>query len=153
MFMWVATGSFTVGSNGLPQISEFINHPIADLEIKRAVANNRDWVSSRSSFIISNWKYQSNNAYIVWACRRTDVSIDVTGTVSASTGTAGNTGSLSVKVAVKSSVELVSAMSYDKCFTLLNNRNKTQQGGLPLRNGNPVYEFNQVRSYFQIEKL
>jgi hypothetical protein len=150
--MWVATGSFEFGSNGLPKLTESVNHPIADLEVKRGEARNNEWVSSRSSFIISNWKYDSNDAYIVWACTRTRAEIDVTGAVSASSGTSGNTGSISVKVAIKKTVELVSAVSYDKCFTLLNNRNKTRQGNLPLRYDNPVYEFGKVRSYFEIEK-
>jgi hypothetical protein len=152
IFMWVATGSFEFGSNGLPKLTESVNHPIADLEVKRGEARNNEWVSSRSSFIISNWKYDSNDAYIVWACTRTRAEIDVTGAVSASSGTSGNTGSISVKVAIKKTVELVSAVSYDKCFTLLNNRNKTRQGNLPLRYDNPVYEFGKVRSYFEIEK-
>jgi hypothetical protein len=152
MFMWVATGSFEVNSNGIPAISKNINHPITNLEIKRKTGRNKDWVSSKSSFIISNWKYDSENAYIVWACTRTRAEIDVEGTVKASKKD-GPSGELKVKVAIRNAVELVSAMSYDKCFVLRNNRNQTQQGNLPLRNGNPVYEFSQVRSYFTIEKI
>ena len=64
----------------------------------------------------------------------------------------GPSAEIKVKVAVQNSIELVSAISYDKCFVMLNNRNQTVQGP-PLRNGNPVYQFGKVRSYFDIKKL
>lgn len=150
MFMWVATGSFEVGSDRLPKLTPSVNHPISNLKITRNDGRNRKWVSSNSSFIISNWKYDSENAYIVWGCTRTRATVDVKGTVKASKG--GPSAEMEVKVAFKPFVELVSAISYDKCFVMLNNRNQTVQGS-PLRNGNPVYQFGKVRSYFEIKKL
>ena len=152
MHIWVATGSFELGSNGLPKITSDVNYPISDRRVTRRQARNNTWMSSGASFIISNWKLDSDNAYIVWACKRTQANIDVEGTVKASKKD-GPSAQLKVKVAVKSSVELVSAMSYDKCFVMLNNRNRTQQGNIPLRHTFPVYEFSQVRSYFTLEKL
>ena len=88
---------------------------------------------------------------MVWACTRTKASIDVEGTVKA--GKTGVSAEATVKFGIKNSVELVSAVSYDKCFVMLNNRRQTQQGLLPLRNGFPVYQFGKIRSYFTIEKL
>ncbi|MCH7409158.1 hypothetical protein MM239_07120 [Belliella sp. DSM 111904] len=151
--MWVATGSFEVDSNGIPKINSSVNYPIADLKVVRSDAKNRRWVSSQTSFIISNWKFDSQDAYIVWGSKKTSANIDVTGTVSASSGTSGNTGSLSVKVAFQSKIELVSAMSYDKCFVLKNNRDKIIQNNLPLRNRVPVYKFGKINSYFEVQKL
>ena len=151
IFMWVATGSFEVGSDGLPKLAESVNHPISNLKVTRKDGRNRKWVSSNSSFIISNWKYDSENAYIVWGCTRTRSTVDVKGTVKGSKKD-GPSAEIEVKVAFKTSVELVSAMSYDKCFVMLNNRNQTPQGQ-PLRLGNPVYQFGKVRSYFDIKKL
>jgi len=151
IFMWVATGSLEVGSDGLPKLASSVNHPISNLKVTRRDGNNKNWVSSNSSFIISNWKFDSGNAYIVWGCTRTKAKVDVEGTVKASKKD-GPSAEIKVKVAVQNSIELVSAMSYDKCFVMLNNRNQTPQGQ-PLRLGYPVYQFGQIRSYFTIEKL
>ena len=151
IFMWVATGSLEVGSDGLPKLASSVNHPISNLKVTRRDGNNKNWVSSNSSFIISNWKFDSENAYIVWGCTRTKAQVDVEGTVKASKKD-GPSAEIKVKVAVQNSIELVSAMSYDKCFVMLNNRNQTPQGQ-PLRLGYPVYQFGQIRSYFTIEKL
>jgi hypothetical protein len=151
MFMWVGTGDFQLNSNGVPQISAEVNMPIARLIISRYHGRNGTWRSSQTSFILSNWKIDSDNMYITWGCTRTDANIDVTGSVTASKQN-GISASLNVKVGVRNSVEAVHAMSYDKCFVLRNNIDQLNQA-FGFRYQYPIYGFGKVRSFFQIETL
>jgi hypothetical protein len=48
IYMWVATGSFDLGANGLPKLTETVNHPIRELKITRNEGNNKTWVDSKS---------------------------------------------------------------------------------------------------------
>ncbi|UCS94506.1 hypothetical protein KZP23_05645 [Echinicola marina] len=90
--------------------------------------------------------------YLVWGCTRTSVNIDVEGTVKASKE--GISGEAKAKVAIRNSVELVSALSFDKCFTIANNVNETNQGyGYYGNTKYPIYAFGKVRTYFTLETL
>ncbi len=153
MYFWVATaGEFEIGSNGLPVISPDVNMPLARFKITRKEARIKRWKNSNTSFIISSWKPEADNMYLVWGCTRTSSEIDVEGTIKASKD--GVSGEAKPKVAIRNSVELVSALSFDKCFTIANNVNGTNQGyGYYSHTNFPIYAFGKVRTYFTLETL
>jgi hypothetical protein len=133
--------------------------PINHLLVKRRDARKNHWMSSKSSFIISNWKYDSDNAYLVWGYyyNDKDYKINAKGTLTASKKGDEKkdknwSGSIEVTVAEQRRARVISAMSFDKCITMLDNRNQTQQLGIPLHKNLPVYEFGKIRTYFTIEK-
>ncbi|GMQ28167.1 hypothetical protein [Algoriphagus confluentis] len=153
MYLWVAfANDIELGSDGLPKISSDVNMPLARFTITRKEANIKRWKVSNTSFIVSAWKPEADNMYLVWGCTRTEVNIDVEGGVKASK--TGVSGEAKVKVAIRNSVELVSALSFDKCFTIANNINETNQGyGYYGSTRFPVYAFGNVRTYFTLESL
>lgn len=153
MYLWVAfANDIELGSDGLPKISSDVNMPLARFTITRKEANIKRWKLSNTSFIISAWKPEADNMYLVWGCTRTETNIDVEGGVKASK--TGVSGEAKVKVAIRNSVELVSALSFDKCFTIANNINETNQGyGYYGSTRFPVYAFGNVRTYFTLESL
>jgi hypothetical protein len=152
IYFWVANGDFVLGSNGLPTISASVNMPFADFEVTRHEANIKRWKVTPVSFIISSWKPESSNMYLVWGCTKTNVQIDVTGSLKGSKD--GLTAEASVKVALRNSVELESALSFDKCFTIKNNVNSINQGfGFYGTTSYPVYAFNRIRTYFTLELI
>jgi hypothetical protein len=155
IYFWVAFGNFTVGTNGLPTVSPNVNAPFADFEVTRREANIKRWKVTPASFIISSWTPDSDNMYIVWGCTKTDVKIDVSGTLKASSAEDTSFGAeLGVKVAFQNSVELESGLSFDKCFTINNNVNSLNQGSGFYGNTNyPVYAFNRIRAYFTLESI
>ncbi|MHA7131075.1 hypothetical protein [Algoriphagus namhaensis] len=153
IYLWVAfANDIELGSDGLPKISSDVNMPLARFTITRKEANIKRWKVSNTSFIVSAWKPEADNMYLVWGCTRTEVNIDVEGGVKASK--TGVSGEAKVKVAIRNSVELVSALSFDKCFTIANNINETNQGyGYYGSTRFPVYAFGNVRTYFTLESL
>lgn len=152
IYFWVANGDFVLGSNGLPTISSTVNMPIANFEVTRKEARIKRWKVTPSSFIISSWKPESSNMYLVWGCTKTNVQIDVNGGLKGTKD--GLTAEASVKVAFRNSVELESALSFDKCFTIKNNVNSINQGfGFYGTTNNPVYAFNRIRAYFTLETI
>jgi hypothetical protein len=152
IYFWVANGDFVLGSNGLPTISANVNMPFADFEVTRHEANIKRWKVTPVSFIISSWKPESSNMYLVWGCTKTNVQIDVSGGLKGSKD--GVTAEASVKVALRNSVEVESALSFDKCFTIKNNVNSINQGfGFYGTTTYPVYAFNRIRAYFTLESI
>lgn len=152
IYFWVANGDFVLGSNGLPTISANVNMPIADFEVTRKEANIKRWKVTPASFIISSWKPESSNMYLVWGCTKTSVQIDVSGSLKGSKD--GVTTEASVKVAFRNSVEVESALGFDKCFTLNNNVNSINQGfGFYGTTSHPIYAFNRIRAYFTLESI
>lgn len=153
MYLWVAfANDIELGSDGLPDISSDVNMPLARFPITRKEARIKRWLLSNTSFIISSWKPEADNMYLVWGCTRTSTEIDVEGGIKASK--TGISGEANVEVAIRNSVELVSALSFDKCFTVANNVNATNQGyGYYGNTSFPVYAFGEVRTYFTLETL
>lgn len=152
IYFWVANGDFVLGSNGLPTISANVNMPFADFEVTRKEANIKRWKVTPVSFIISSWKPESSNMYLVWGCTKTNVQIDVSGSLKGSKD--GLTAETTVKVALRNSVEVESALSFDKCFTINNNVNSINQGfGFYGTTSYPVYAFNRIRAYFTLESI
>ncbi len=152
IYLWVAHGDFAFGTNGLPTVSPNVNAPFANFEVTRREASIKRWKVTPASFILSSWNPDSDNMHIVWGCTKTDLDIDVDGTIKASQS--GVSGSLTVKVALRESVELESSLSFDKCFTIRNNVNSLNQGfGFYGNTNYPVYAFNRIRAYFTIESF
>ena len=153
IYLWVGTsGSVTQGTNGTPNISADVNMPIGGLKITRKEANIQRWKSTEAPFIISNWNPDADNMYLVWGYVKSNVNIDVTGSIKATKD--GVSTDLSVKIAKKEEVKLISALSFDKCFTLFNNVNGIDQGyGYYGNTTYPKYPFGKIRAYFTLETL
>jgi hypothetical protein len=152
IYFWVANGDFVLNSSGLPTISPTVNLPFAGFEVTRKEANIQRWKVTPTSFIISSWKPESSNMYLVWGCTKTSVQIDVSGGLKGSKD--GLTAEAMVKVAFRNSVEVESALSFDKCSTIKNNVNSLNQGfGYYGTTSYPVYAFNRIRAYFTFETI
>ncbi|PZX54666.1 hypothetical protein LV84_02819 [Algoriphagus ratkowskyi] len=153
IYLWVGTsGSVTQGTNGTPNISADVNMPIGGLKITRKEANIQRWKSTETPFIISNWNPDADNMYLVWGYVKSNVNIDVTGSIKATKD--GVSTELSVKIAKKEEIQLISALSFDKCFTLYNNVNGLDQGyGYYGDTSYPKYPFGKIRAYFTLETL
>ncbi len=152
IYFWVANGDFVLNSNGLPTISANVNMPFAGFEVTRKEANIKRWKVTPVSFIISSWKPESGNMYLVWGCTKTSVQTNVSGTLKGSKG--GLTAETTVQVAFRESVEPESALGFDKCFTIKNNVNSINQGfGFYGTTNYPVYAFNRIRAYFTLESI
>ena len=151
IFLWVAHGNFTVGSNGFPALSPNVNAPFQAYKVSRKDARIERWQVTPASFIISSWQADSDNMQIVWGVTRASASINHTAGLKASIDDLEVTEK--VQIALKNDVQLESAQGFDKCFTIKNNINSIDQGIGYYGNTNyPVYRFNRIRAYFTLEE-
>lgn len=153
LYMWVGTaGNITLGANNVPTITPSVNMPLADFPITRKEARIQRWKSTNTPFIISSWKPDADNMFLVWGYERNKEDIDYTGAVKATKD--GISAELSVKIASREEIKLISALSFDKCYTIHNNVNGINQGyGFYGNTTLPRYPFGNVRAYFTLETL
>jgi hypothetical protein len=153
LYLWVGfAGGVTFGSNVLPTITPNINLVISDMTITRKEARIQRWKTVQSAFIISNWNPEADNMYLVWGYEKNNSTIDFTGALKATKD--GVTAENSFKIAERNEIKLISALSFDKCFTIRNNVSGIDQGwGFYSGTTLPRYPFGEIRTYFTLETL
>ncbi|UZD22034.1 hypothetical protein PBT90_00995 [Algoriphagus halophytocola] len=153
MYCWVAfSESITVGSNGTPSIAPDVNYVLQDKEITRKEARIKRWKSTNSPFIISNWKPEADDMYVIWGYEKSNSTLEVTSSVKATKD--GISTEYGFKMVSQTGVQLASALSFDKCYTIRNNVNGIDVGfGYYGDTSLPKYGMGKIRMYFTLETL
>ncbi len=151
--LWVGfAGGVTFGTNGLPTITPTVNNPLNEFYISRKEANIQRWKTVLTAFIISNWNPESDNMYLVWAYLKSNSTLDISGALKATKD--GVTAEASFKIIEKNETRIISALSFDKCYTIRNNVSGIDQGwGFYSGTTLPKYPFGNIRTYFTLETL
>lgn len=150
MYLWVSTGAYTTNANGTPSIGVNTANPLVGHRVSRSDASNKSWVNSDISFLVQNVDFIAKGIHVVWGCRKTDTQIDVSASIAVQAdGTA--TPTYKISTITKSGVYLITSVVYDKCALMYNNRYDISS--IPnFRAGYPVYNFNNIWTYFIVEK-
>lgn len=153
MYSWVAfSGSITVGANGTPSISPDVNYIVQDYKVTRKEARIKRWKSTDIPFIISNWKPEADDMYVIWGFEKSNSTLEVTNSVKATKD--GISTEYGFKMVSQSGLKLASALSFDKCYTIRNNVNGIDEGfGYYGNTTLPKYGMGNVRFYFTLETL
>ncbi|MFT4855428.1 MAG: hypothetical protein ACI8YP_001326 [Algoriphagus sp.] len=155
IYLWVGfAGGVTFGPNGLPTLTPNINLVMSGQsgKITRKEARIQRWKTVQSAFIISNWNPEADNMYLVWGYEKRNSTIDYTGALKATKD--GVSAENSFKIAERDEIRLISALSFDKCFTIRNNVSGIDQGwGFYSGTTLPRYPFGEIRAYFTLETL
>jgi len=89
---------------------------------------------------------------LVWGYEKRNSTIDYTGALKATKD--GVSAENSFKIAERDEIRLISALSFDKCFTIRNNVSGIDQGwGFYSGTTLPRYPFGEIRAYFTLETL
>jgi hypothetical protein len=150
--LWVATGEFEIDNNGTPKLNANINYLLHDYKVTRRQANNADWMRTNLSFIIHNWKYESQNMYLVWGSVDHRYNVNHNVSVSAKTDDSPPVLKTEMQVVSDSNKELIQGISFDKCAFLNDMKYKINKG-FGLHGGNyPIYGFGKLRYFFKVKE-
>lgn len=150
MYLWISVDVLAPNSNGIPTIGVSTTNPLTRYPVSRKNARKIRWVPSGISFVVQNWKYESQDLHIVWGCTRTESTFTTEATVSVKDSQ--GTYSLKASKVTKNTVELIASTIHDKCALLNNNKYQIDQGN-GIRSNAPVYNFNGVRTYFTFDNI
>jgi hypothetical protein len=153
IYLWVGFAEgVTFGTNGLPTITPSVNLVMSGQKITRREANIQRWITVQSAFIVSNWNPQSDNIYLVWGYEKRNSTIDFSGALKATKD--GVSAENTFKIAQRDEIQIMSALSFDKCYTIRNNVLGIDQGwGFYGSTLFPKYPFGEIRTYFTLETL
>lgn len=147
---WVATGEFEIGSNGVPKLNANLNYVLHEYRVSRKRGRNQTWLGSNISFIIHNWKYESEDMYLVWGSRHSRHNVNHEVSVSAKVNDPTNPELKYAATTVsKPRTELISGMNINKCALLMDIHYEMDKG-FGTRNDSPIYGFGKVRTFFKL---
>lgn len=147
---WVATGEFEIGSDGLPKLNANVNYVMHEFEVSRKRGRKKTWMYSNISFIIHNWKYESEDMYIVWGSRDSRYNVNHEVSVSAKVNDPTNPElKYTAKMVTKPNTILVSGMGVNKCALLMDIHYELDKG-FGIRGDWPIYGFGKVRTFFKL---
>jgi hypothetical protein len=156
IYMWVVTGDVEYESNGFPKPSSKVEVVLNKKQVFRSQVPDV-WIQG-NSFLIQNWKYNSDEIAVVWGYYKNNGKLKITGEVKVSDkGTPSGTLKAEYEVDGKGDVELMSRQNFDKCVLLENNFWSYNQGhgfrqealdALVTLYNYPVYKMGDIKFYY-----
>lgn len=151
--LWVARGEYTVGSDGTPTPNVKVDRILNDYKVTRKKGRKKKWVSTNTSFIIHNWKYESEDMQIVWGSldhrKKLEQDIAVTTKPTDDGVTTSVTNTTKVQ---EGNTYNVNSLTIDKCALLKDIDEKRDKNFGLYDDEYPIYGFGKIRAYFTIEK-
>lgn len=155
IYMWVINGDVEYESNGFPKPKRNIEMVLNKKQVTRSQVPNA-WIEG-NSFLIQNWKFNSDDIAIVWGYFDRNSSLKISGEVKVSDSGAPS-GSLKAEYEIdEGDKKLMSHQNFDKCVMLENNYWSINQGNgfvtLPKDiivsiHNYPIYKMGTIKFYF-----
>ncbi|MCH7400837.1 hypothetical protein ACFOUP_12720 [Belliella kenyensis] len=126
IYMWVVTGDVEYESNGFPKPSSKVEVIYNKKQVYRSQVPNA-WIDG-NSFLIQNWKYNSDDIAVIWGYFDRNSKMKFTGEVNTSDKDKASGGLKAEYEIDEGDKRLMSRQNFDKCALLENNFWSDDQG-------------------------